>query len=68
MVGSETLTMQAAGAEEELGALDDGVFDSLDELDVVPPTAEEKQQAREHFDTSGGDLSASDVDGDDGTD
>ncbi len=65
--GSETATMQAAGAEE-LGAVDDGVFDSLDELEVVPPTAEEKQQARQHFDTSGGDLSASDVDGDDSSD
>ena len=64
--GSETATMQAAGSEE-LDAPDDGVFDSLDELDVVPPPVDEKQEAREHFDTTGGDLSPADVDEDDST-
>jgi hypothetical protein len=65
--GSESATMQAAGAEE-LGQVDDGVFDSLDELDVVPPSGDEKQEASQHFDTSGGDLSPADVDEDDRTD
>ncbi len=59
--GNETEEMQAAGVEP-LGPDDDGVFDCLDEMDIVPPTADERSEAREFFDTSGGDLSPEDFD------